>query len=120
MKYQRPSEIIKQGWCQYYFAKDDEGRLSNPTDNEATCFCIMGAVRKTFDDDHSLVFSFLEEVQETIFGNKKSKHDRLCSVADWQDAKGRTQQEVVDVLVKTENKTKLCEWKDAPETSTSS
>lgn len=85
----KPSEILEQyGWTQGYFARDKSGMTMPSMSPYATCFCAVGAIKRSdFPTGSSL--DVLRE------------HIGAASVEDvyrWNDAPGRTKDEVIAVL----------------------
>jgi len=68
--------LVSSGWCQGYY-NDDQGR-----------HCLVGALYQAADQDWETVKDAKERVRGYVGRNPLS----------WNDAKGRTQRQVVDVL----------------------
>ena len=68
--------LVSSGWCQGYY-NDDQGR-----------HCLVGALYQAVDQNYEIVIEAKERVRCYLGLNPFS----------WNDAKGRTQKQVVDVL----------------------
>jgi hypothetical protein len=81
----RAADYVDQGWCQHDGEREINGQL---------CYCAYGAMQKARLD--VAFFALTEPVVRAV-----KKHIGLSdesSIFDWNDAPGRTQQEVVDTL----------------------
>ena len=104
----RPSEIIeKYGWGQGDFCKTNGDRPNKDSwmDEDATCFCVLGAIFRAFgyktksSDDPSDVESESEvEKFRNILYNQLGDSNLIA----WNDQYGRTKEEVVAALQKAE------------------
>lgn len=80
------------GWTQEFFARNASGERTNKFGPDAVCFCAYGAI------DRAAGHSFSEadrRFMEALF-DATGRDD----VADWNDAPGRTQAEVVALFDK--------------------
>lgn len=97
------------GWIQDHYAADANGRVCPETAPEAACFCADGAlyaasnVWNLINDDY---FNTMEVVRDAadalyiaIYGTTPTD-SRHGGIIQWNDAKGRTQEEVVAVFDK--------------------
>lgn len=86
-------ELIKGGWCQGAMARTKDGREVNEASNDAKSFCLRGAHRRASAMNGMLICNdFLWALSKAIGG--------VRSVADFNDAEGRTKAEVLKVLRK--------------------
>jgi hypothetical protein len=83
-------------WTQFGYAKDATGRTVSLQAASAVCFCLVGALQKSGSTpleprlDAQLFFEL----------NKTIGKDSL-SIPSWNDARGRTQEEVLQLLENT-------------------
>jgi hypothetical protein len=79
--------LIQKGWTQHTCARNERGERVSPDSDEATCWCMAGAVLRTSDNcaDEQLLMRALA----TVTGSREGY------VADFNDKKGRTQAEVL-------------------------
>jgi len=85
--------LIALGWTQNEMARNAEGEAVLFTSDEASCFCIYGAIcRATFQRDGGIDGAC--EVYNSTLGGAVS------SPIFWNDRLGRTQEEVVKYLDK--------------------
>lgn len=88
---------IARGWVQGRFAQDNRGVLVHSYSSEAVSWCLDGALiavgaTSSYTDYHAahdLVWGALGEPREPRISN---------SLTRWNDAEGRTQDEVLAVL----------------------
>lgn len=92
------SILSKPGtWTQGSSAKNGIGRVVNPGDTTAVCWCLTGAVMKTCPEwsARRYVWRYLKEA---LTGNRLSGFMDGVSLVDWNDRPTRTQAEVLDLL----------------------
>ena len=106
--------LAEKGWTQETFARDADGNWCDPFENNASCFCVTGALERaslqctekfkriekeffmrSVCNDISKILIHSESVKEKI------KEYGDLSLAEWNDMDGRTQKEVIEVLDKT-------------------
>lgn len=93
----KPSELLAkpENWTKGSFAKDKHERLVHPTSQDATCYCLIGALVKCNSLDE------VEQVWEhpDMLKIKSKLNTSSPSVVwNWNDAPERTHQEVLDLL----------------------
>lgn len=76
---------IEQGWCQGDAAQNSDGELCGSQDLNASCWCCVGAI--------GAVTAYNEQATPAL----KAIRDAIGTpgIAKWNDAKGRTQAEVL-------------------------
>lgn len=96
----KPSEYIEKGWCQGCFAIDSEGKHVLPDNPSAVAWCLIGATARSVADG---TLSSEEEVEiyRAIF---MSGISRCQGFIEWNDAPGRTKEEVLALLKEVERK----------------
>jgi hypothetical protein len=77
--------LIERGWCQGWFAKDARGNNCMEYRPEAVCWCMGGALFKVGAPDA------VDLLRRVIGGD-------WDGIADFNDAPGRTQAEVIDAF----------------------
>lgn len=105
-------EVVNQGWCQGDLYKHNP---DNPN-NGGVDYCTIGALRKSKQDllnsqrgedyDRALDIAFVEiatdatmAVGEAIGASEEATRVRPATgIAEWNDAEGRTKDEVITVL----------------------
>lgn len=82
--------IINNGWCQKAFAVDVNGNVIHMLDKNACSFCLNGAIYKVYDmaDKNKYIFFHVERVLRQVCGG---------SIAFFNDKKGRTKEEIIQV-----------------------
>ena len=81
----------KGAWTQWDYARDKNGMSVPSSQDEAKCFCLLGAILRVSRESGCLVgLTKVEAKLSKVVGN----------YIDWNDAPGRTQQEVLDLLDK--------------------
>lgn len=81
---------MPNAWTQGAFARDKDGEPCPDTGNDATCFCMWGAVRHARYQLRLEALGTLETVRGLCGGN----------IPEWNDKPGRTQAEVLSLLDK--------------------
>jgi len=76
-------------WTQGYYARNSSGDIRVATDSEAVCWCAIGAIRKV---------SHTTASREAIVVAQMLGFKGSDELVNWNDAKGRTQAEVVAAL----------------------
>lgn len=85
----KPSELLKQsGWCQHSFARDSGGVGCHEASPIAVAYCIVGAILKIYNNYPDKQTSIFNKVEQIIRMN----------ISLWNDAPGRTKQDVVALL----------------------
>lgn len=85
--------LIEKGWCQGCMARRAGGGLTDIFDASAAQFCLMGAMHRAgamLESDE-----FRPTAQNFIY-----KAGNIGSLIHFNDAKGRTQAEIIDVLTR--------------------
>jgi len=87
--------LIKKGWSRKAYARD---RWRHPVDSSskrAVCFCATGAInRATWGKNFSITEQAETQIKNVISSNG------FHNIVDWNDAMGRTKQEVVRAFTK--------------------
>jgi len=84
------------GWTQYAFARNVDGESVLAGCDYAVCFCVSGALRYLTRERSDL---YWEDGHPMVLTQRYIRTAAGCdSVWNWNDAPGRTQQEVVDTL----------------------
>jgi len=86
-KEMKPSEYIRKGWCQGTLSRTEDGTPTYLSNDAPAKWCLMGAIQQAYDRDvvHNPVYEKLVSLLSE-------------GVPNWNDAPGRTQQEVIDLL----------------------
>lgn len=115
-------DFVARGWCQKALARNEDGdELDDVMDQAACSWCPHGALGvaimtimqrdggKVYGEDLGPEdfdnYSDLEDIAEEalariLFPDKETLHYSLDEIVDWNDADGRTQDEVVLALGK--------------------
>lgn len=75
-----------EGWTQEDYARDSEGQCVDYTDPNAVCFCALGAV---------YVSNSNSDVRAWVNGHLQDVIPPSRYVHEWNDAHGRTKEEVL-------------------------
>ena len=94
----KPSEYIRQGWCQGDFAKDAHGHHAYYAGNTATQWCVMGAIGAAYPSDapeaSNKRATVLKKLEHTLFvlnGNN-------ISLKTWNDDPNQTKEGIIAIL----------------------
>jgi hypothetical protein len=87
-KLKEARELISQegAWTQGYSARDANGDVANCLSEEATCFCMIGAIARVDPVGWPTLRGALYRGDEALMEH---------GIAAWNDMSGRTQEEVV-------------------------
>jgi len=88
----RTADVVAAGWCQGGGARNHSGRVVPWSSPDAAFFCLRGALRSVTDGGYVL---HLEALLRAQCG------DNWNSLAAWNDAPSRKQEEVVVLLLDT-------------------
>ncbi len=83
--------LLKKGWTQEWFARDADGVNCDENSKQATCWCITGALCRV--DGGGVVFQRITEELE--------RSAKVPNIVMWNDAPGRTQDEVLKLFDRT-------------------
>lgn len=83
----KPSEYIRRGWTTGTYARDAAGKRCDMHSPRASCWCASAAIILCIPVDNDALRSFTDSVLSMGF-----------TIAQWNDAPGRTQQEVIEAL----------------------
>jgi hypothetical protein len=89
---QKIVDILQAGWTQNAPARNSEGRQVTFRDPSAVCYCLAGALflaSDCFPDSE-----YLTDLRERMLA--KAGHHSLAS---WNDAAGRTVEQVIELVV---------------------
>lgn len=81
-KLRRMRSLIECGWTKGAFARDANGYITMSTGPEAVCYCLQGAARRVDLPPWEL----------------RGPRGALLNTPQWNDAKGRTQADVLAVI----------------------
>ncbi len=87
-----PSDYISMGWCQFNFAEDIDKNLVDATSPKAVAWCALGAISVLGQEDLILYHDYRKELRKVIPG----------WISEWNDAKDRTKNEIIDVFKQVE------------------
>jgi hypothetical protein len=80
-------------WTKEVFARDAEGKECPPEDDAATCFCILGAVRRCYRNFEECLAKI-----DMICMNFGKPYDNL-NATNWNDHEDRTFEDVRNLLL---------------------
>lgn len=109
--------LLKYGWCQYAFARDNAGEKVNIFSSDVTEFCIRGLIYRYADNDElykrillHICGSLDEDLKAKVLAlNNLDLEDRrfvnlaTAFLTDWNDAPKRTKEDVLSLLDKSIN-----------------
>lgn len=79
-------ERVKRGWTQDEYARDESGAHVDQYAKDATCWCIAGAISAAKGEGGYWPSDTIRYFMDI---------NGISDVADWNDAPGRTQAEVI-------------------------
>lgn len=87
--------LVARGWVRGYSAANDQGQPCGALSQAAVAWCMTGAIRRA---SHSAPQRSARLIRVSAFARVQAITG-ANNIADWNDADGRTQQEVVDALL---------------------
>lgn len=107
----KPSDYLKQGWCQNDSAQDANGNTTRYFYPEAARWCSTGALCRTHYDysvnhnnDMGRFLQWRRRLDEAIQEELKLDVECISGLIAWNDADGRTQAEVIALFERAEAK----------------
>ena len=91
--------LLKKGWTQNAFARDKSGDKVPSRSGLGVCWCITGAVRRAVDagmDVSAIHRMIYQSIKNTGFESSYSCQENI--ITEFNDAEGRTQEEVLAVI----------------------
>lgn len=91
-------EYVEKGWIQKAIARNQSGERVDYIDEEATCFCLEGAIRRACKLLYITDYGFF-----SIAGDFREELGNFYSIHRWNDYPERTKEEVlytVDKVIK--------------------
>jgi len=92
-------KLLRKGWAKRSFATNALGQDVMDTHSTASCFCLMGAVRRAHYNRHGEVSPFNREVLETLRPAfplaEGSKRDLFSVIATFNDEEARSVDDVI-------------------------
>ena len=82
------------GWCQKELARDEAGKGCDFFSRWATSWSLFGAMMLLHPDDYRRVYSL---VDAQLVGLHPALKTALNPIIVWNDAKGRTKQQVIEL-----------------------
>ena len=85
-------ELLEQkGWCQWVYARNQVGKKVDPHHKSACRFCLLGALDKIYD----CTSIAMREAKQALYLHAIPHN---MGLAEWNDAPGRTKEEVIAAL----------------------
>ena len=89
-------ELLEQkGWCQGVYARNLYGRKVDPHHKSACRFCLLGALDKIYDATSIAMMEAKQALYQHVIPHN-------MGLAEWNDTKGRTREEVIEALRKAD------------------
>ncbi len=97
----KPSDYLKQGWCQDLLSVDDTGKYVDPLSVKAVQWCMYGSIMaaeyKTYGTHGGLIYGQL----------RKNLTQTIGSIDRWNNASERTKDEVIIIMEQAEKEVGL-------------
>jgi hypothetical protein len=94
----------KDKWIKGCNARDKNGKVVAITDPDATCWCVVGAIFKSYEDNSSLPYknnvwiNILDRIEDKSLDQSNKFNHMHRRLMTWNDAPERTYEEVYSVL----------------------
>lgn len=96
------SDFVKRGWTQVSYARDKKDNSVSPLDPKACKWCLVGALRKASSEDPTYMRR-LDRLKVSANVHRSLKDFiNYGSLTNWNDEDGRTQAEVISLLLSVE------------------
>lgn len=93
--------LVKRGWIQGNLAADAEGKAAPPSSEKACSWCLVGSILKAANVPDSPDWTLLNAGREIVDSVTAIQRTiRQVSLLEWNDAEGREQQDVIQMLQK--------------------
>lgn len=90
--------LQKSGWCQGDYAKNESDSDVSPDNPNAVCYCIMGALQRCYPTPEERELHIEKVVQFIPPSYKRYWIPDGAALVKWNDVKGRTKTEVIELL----------------------
>lgn len=87
---QKARALLEKGWCQGVAARTDKGTSVSPRNRHATSFCVYGSLCCAGYEENMDLHAAIDDI---MFGRLE-----VYSFGAWNDAPGRTQEEVLTLM----------------------
>lgn len=91
--------LERKGWNKYTMARDANGRRCGPDSEEATCYCLSGALVKawrTIDpESEEFYFRFFEKKFSEVL---LEKYDYNYTYTRWNDTVAKSREDVIQLI----------------------
>jgi hypothetical protein len=91
--------LLKKGWTQKVFARDASGDPESQHSKAAVCWCLTGALSRA-SEYKNISYENYVSVRQLLEEFIHAETDTWWTMTTWNDQKGRTQQEVIDLVDK--------------------
>lgn len=91
--------LEQNGWCQYAFARHENGNPIGPLEENAVCFCVLGAIKRVVGGENCMPIplEFYSALEHAIDLKKQ------VAVSLWNDRYAITKENVIAMLHKAKN-----------------
>lgn len=96
----RARELVERGWCQGAYARGAEGQVVDKYGPAARSFCVLGAVDRASERYHYEA----RDVALRVLGTVMKELTGARTPGYYNDAYGRTQEDIVTLLKKAEER----------------
>lgn len=98
----RTRGLVKRGWCQRLVAADENGHGVRYDSRRAAAWCVSGACSAAAVVDDEYDTKLRNAMSDVIGAAVEAWPGGGLNIPDWNDAKGRTQAEVLTLLEQAE------------------
>lgn len=113
----RAIEAVKQGWTQEGEAFNYYGNYCSPRDCDAFLLCATGALENAAHDDREewLIAPATQVVGRVLTGTFRHHVDAYDKIIEYNDAEGRTKEEILALLDDAWEMTEVWQWEKMDE-----
>lgn len=102
--------LLEKGWTQGAYARNTKGIVCFVTDPGAACFCLVGALSVA---SRGSAYGQLERVNRALRRTLGQMNTGSTFASDYNDARGRTREDVVALIDKTIERVKAGDVKES-------
>lgn len=102
--------LLEKGWTQGAYAKNSQGVVCFVNDPEAACFCLVGALSVA---SRGSAYGQVERLNRALRWSLAQMNTGSRFVSDYNDARGRTREEVIALIDKTIERVKVGDVKES-------
>ena len=101
----KPSEYLRQGWCQCAYAVNQKGWRVDSVSDKAIRWCMVGSAYRAYfkgEINYSQIHDLLSTLRTLIAGTEDPQGIGSGIISHWNDDPDRTEEEVIALMEQAE------------------